>query len=459
MPSPYCGISLQLYLGKCVNETTPNKTSVRDATVVSLFLILVSAVWIETDIYRIASLILVLWGIACYLRADYRVSITWMGWLCLAWVAMVLGRLAWVYASDSPGSRGASEGIYLLPAFYMTVGYMAYLNRRLMFAVVLLSVGISLILVINTVDLRTVFSGSYERFLFTNNRIHSAVGAGMIVLAAIDLASYVTRTMPPSWTRRGIVATCYAAFALSMIGIYGTDAKGVWVAIALALCVHTMMSLPASMQRRSSAVTLVALAAFIAFVLVFSDRIWAVIGPSIDSSVLMVIDAVRTGHPVAVLREAIEQNTAPEGLAVRLKLWNNAYEVFRSHWLLGAGIGWHDLFYEQFYRDARYDIIHNGYLEVAARYGLLGLGFYTVLYGWTIAMARRATRLGLIPLEAYRFHVAALIFFLVTILTNSNNRLAIGETYMMVAAAFGFYCSYLVQRYENRHWLTERSTG
>lgn len=47
--------------------------------------------------------------------------------------------------------------------------------------------------------------------------------------------------------------------------------------------------------------------------------------------------------------------------------------------------------------------------------------------------------------EAFNFHVAALVFFAITIVTNANNRLAIGESYLMAPAAFGFYCLYLCQ--------------
>ena len=60
--------------------------------------------------------------------------------------------------------------------------------------------------------------------------------------------------------------------------------------------------------------------------------------------------------------------------------------------------------------------------------------------------ARRAAQRRLIPTEAYRFHVVSIVFFFGTILTNSNNRLAIGETFMITAAAFGFYCFYLMQK-------------
>ena len=71
--------------------------------------------------------------------------------------------------------------------------------------------------------------------------------------------------------------------------------------------------------------------------------------------------------------------------------------------------------------------------------------------------ARRAIKRGLITTEAYRFQVVSLVFFFATLLTNSNNRLAIGETFMMTAAAFGFYCFYLIQEQDRESLKTRTS--
>ena len=43
-------------------------------------------------------------------------------------------------------------------------------------------------------------------------------------------------------------------------------------------------------------------------------------------------------------------------------------------------------------------------------------------------------------------YISTLVFFALTVLSNSNNRLAIGEAFMWLAAAFGFYCFYLRQQ-------------
>jgi O-antigen ligase len=123
-------------------------------------------------------------------------------------------------------------------------------------------------------------------------------------------------------------------------------------------------------------------------------------------------------------------------------LWSNAVEVWSHDFILGNGVAWKDLWVAARYRDVGFDLIHNGYLEVAVRYGLVGLAFYGALYLWSVAMARRASARGLIPRQAFNFHVVSLVFFLATIMTNSNNRLAIGESYMLVAAAFGFFCHF-----------------
>ena len=57
-----------------------------------------------------------------------------------------------------------------------------------------------------------------------------------------------------------------------------------------------------------------------------------------------------------------------------------------------------------------------------------------------------AVRAKLVAPAAWSCFISTLVFFAITILSNSNNRLAIGESFMWVAAAFGFYCFYLRQQ-------------
>jgi O-antigen ligase len=148
---------------------------------------------------------------------------------------------------------------------------------------------------------------------------------------------------------------------------------------------------------------------------------------------------------VALFRETIACGDGlPRGTYLRLMMWHDALEVWSHALVLGNGIGWQDLYRNSFYSGTGYEVVHNGYLEIAMRYGIVGIAFTLLVFGWSIAMARRACRQGLIAPEALRFHVCAAIYFLATMATNANNRLAIGESYMTAVGAFGFCCLYLI---------------
>jgi O-antigen ligase len=190
----------------------------------------------------------------------------------------------------------------------------------------------------------------------------------------------------------------------------------------------------------------VLLGALALFVSVFSFGIWSTIGPTYEEARAIVAKILQTGHPIQTIQQAIASEDIPASMQIRLMLWLNAIEVLSRNVLFGSGIAWKDYWLQAHYSDTGFDLLHNGYLEIAVRYGLLGLAFYTILYAWTARTAYKAFQRGLIPIEAFNAHIVLLVFFLVTIARNSNNRLAIGESYMMLAGAFGFFCHYLCQR-------------
>jgi O-antigen ligase len=414
-----------------------------------LFVVLISAIWVENDSYRIAAALLVLSGIGIYLVEDFKPSIGWMGIACIGWALYVGIRYIVIYRSGATHSLGASEGIYLLPAFYITVGYMMFLYRRLLWPLVLLWLAVSLVLVVATVDWLSFHDGAFHQFLFMNNTIHSSVAGGLIVIGAINLAAYAGKTLRTRPQRLLLEGLAFALVAATFVGLYGAKSKGVWLALAGASLVQFLMSVSVRVGRPALLKGAVLAAALALFVGSFALANWSAIDTSYDSSIGVVAKALASGHPLGSLREAIGSGTVPNNTNIRLMLWHNAIEVWSRNVLFGNGIAWRDIYESTRYASIGFDIVHNGYLEIGMRYGFLGLGFYAVLYGWSMLKARRAVQRRLIPTEAYRFHVVSIVFFFATILTNSNNRLAIGEAFMLTAAAFGFYCFYLVQKQDH----------
>lgn len=419
--------------------------AVLDVAVLLGMLLLASPVWWETDIYRAGYLGLAFLALAAYVPSRYRIAINWAGYLCYAWSVWVGLRYLYLWHYGGLTSFGSSEGIYLMPFFYITLGYAMLVWRHLLWPAACLFMAISFGLAALTVDLRNAFDGDFHEFFFTNNRIHASVGGGFVILCAINFVAYVVRAVPDRRMRLFWGVLGAITMALCIIGLFGAKSKGVWAAVAIAFAVQILLALrgsvgKGSIRRGSIAAVFALLFACTAFVWMFHDQFWRTLEPSLEGLTRVLIDAAFADDPVASVRGAIESHTLPVGTNARLMLWYNAVEIWSRDWLLGAGIAWSDLFASTRYHDVGFTIVHNGYLEIAMRYGIVGLVFYGIFYAWTVAAALRAVRRGLVAPEAFNLHVAALAFFCATIVTNANNRLAIGEAYMAIAGAFGFYC-------------------
>jgi O-antigen ligase len=159
----------------------------------------------------------------------------------------------------------------------------------------------------------------------------------------------------------------------------------------------------------------------------------------------MFSDAADKGYFGAFL-DAVRDPATPLSVKERLMLWADALTIWASHPLFGYGSAWLEQWQSRLYKVGTYNELHNGYLEIAVRYGVAGLVFYAVLFAWAARQVFLAAKAGLIDVSAWRCYISTLVFFAVTILTNSNVRLAIGESYMWFAASIGFYCFYLLQR-------------
>lgn len=414
--------------------------------IVVLFLLLVSAAWVEKDSYRYVAITLVLWGLVAYVRADFKPSIGWAGFACIGWASFVAIRYVLLYMNPTVRTYGGSEGIYLLPILYITVGYMMFRYWKLMNLTIVLFMLISLAMAAITLDGISVFDSEHHAFLMMKNTIHSSVGAGFLILAALNFSRYAYKHVADARRRYVYEAISYLIIALCFVGLYGAKSKGVWAAMAIALVAQSLLAIPRIKGARGWAAAGGFAAALVAFAIVLDGGIWKTLGPTYASADSIVGDMVRNGQPLDAVQAAIASGTVPSSMNIRLMLWSNALEVWSHNLLFGSGIAWKDLWALTQYRDVGFDLIHNGYLEIAVRYGLLGFAFYMGLYAWAVANVRSAYKSDLIPREAFDFYIVSMVFFLVTIFTNSNNRLAIGESYMMVAAAFGFCCFYSLQQ-------------
>jgi O-antigen ligase len=140
---------------------------------------------------------------------------------------------------------------------------------------------------------------------------------------------------------------------------------------------------------------------------------------------------------------AIHNEAMPVNFRERLMLWASAILIWMQDPIFGRGVAWLHEWDTRAYPAADYNLMHN---EIAIRYGIAGLMFYAVLFSWAIRQVWLASRKGVLDPAVFDAYVAVFLFFCITMASNSNFRLAIGESYLWFAAAFGFYSYYRLQQ-------------
>lgn len=421
-----------------------------DAGVLLALFLIASAVWVESDVYRYAAAGLMLWGYAIYFfrEKEFRPSFGIMGILCIAWTVYVSLRFLWDLAAKPLTSAGASEGIYFFPLFTIVLGFVFFLYRGQMLRLLALFMAASLASLLATIDFIGVATRAAPRitFLMHENLIHASIGAGFVAIAASLAAQHFAGARGAGFPlRRTAVAVSLAVLGLCLFGVFGAASRGVWFALAASLpltLAGPFLEVAPALRRT---VRLAAVATAAAAAVLLWAPLQAAVGPLLESSRTLVEQVIRQEAIGAAVEHVIAGAGTPLSFNERLILWTKAVGIWSGSWVFGEGIYWRTLWDDPASMKAPYDLMHNGYLEIGVRYGLVGLAFYAVLFGWSLCQSWRAMRRGLIVPGLFGFHAISLVFFLLTLLSNSNNRLAIGESYMLLCAAFGFCCFNLQQ--------------
>jgi GR25 family glycosyltransferase involved in LPS biosynthesis len=423
------------------------KNSLTEIAASIAILALISAVWRETHIYRYAGLLLVLFALVRWFRIEFwtynKPLIGWVGFLCLGWAIYVFARLAFVYFTT--GQLGSAEGIYLLPGLYATMGYALFVYVRRPAAIVLWFMILSFVFLAAGTGYTEILHGERPDPWLFNNPIHAAVAAGMLFLCALQFAWYTAqRTDLNARAKTLHLALAAAVLLFAAVNIIVLRSKGVWLALAVALLLSALMTLTRGIRRELLAGT--GILALVLAAIAASQNIFLSTADSTATFIVDFFSAVANSGWNAAIEQALTSSSVPANVQQRLMLWANAVEIWERHPLFGAGSSWLTEWQDRTYRPEIYNIFHNGYLEVAVRYGIVGLAFYAFLFAWAARQVLQAARAGLIAPFAWRCYLSTLVFFALTIVSNSNNRLAIGESYMWFAGAFGFYCFYLRQQ-------------
>ena len=413
-------------------------------------LIFVSAVWVETDAYRYAGLALIAATLVHYFRTDFwtykKPLVGWAGLICIAWALYAGLRLGYVLLVHPDHGSGSAEGIYILPLLYPSLGYGLFLFIQRPFVLATVFMLISLVVVIFGIDYTPMLHGIRAWPYLQNNTIHAGISCGLIALCALPYTLHALRRSNLTiWQRSLAVSLGIVTFGAALYAVYATMARGAWLGMAISLPFLATISLLTESSRWSRRIAFlgglaVALGAIFAWD-AMEERATETITVANELLTVVVSDGLLDG-----MARIIDEAETPPSERERLMLWANSLHIWGEHPIFGAGISWLHYWAERPYQETTYNLLHNGYLEIAVRYGFVGLAFYGFLAIWIFVRIRQAVRAGLVDVAVLQCYSATMVFFAVSLLSNSNIRLAIGESYMWITAATGFYCYYLLQR-------------
>ncbi|MGG6897433.1 O-antigen ligase family protein [Rhizobium sp. BR 315] len=406
-----------------------------------LWLLMASPTVVESDAYRYATAILSMIALYYYLKAPLKPRTDWIGWLCMGWAAYVMVRFAIIYWLTPQHDIGASDWLYAFTFFFPILGVGFLLYEELMEKIVAAYFAMVLIMLVATQHLREVFAGETIRPLIMNNQIHGAVACGMIIIFTLFwLLHYLTEKSSDRRIARFAYIVSPFIFALCFIAIYGAKSKGVWLALGITMPPLALVTLT-YLRMKSGIIAIVAVAVLlVAGIYGVRHNLDKTAGPTVSAALSMVQNVTGSHDLGGVMTTTISSSDTPVSMDERLQLWSNSWEVFSSAPIFGWGNQWLERWAETRYSHVQYTLLHNGYLEILVRFGLFGAAIMGFMLATFIRAVWRARKAGIIPRAAWHAYIACLFFFSLTLLSNSNNRLAIGESLAFASSAFACWC-------------------
>lgn len=409
-----------------------------------LWLVGISPVLIESDAYRYASFILIVIALIYYVKERDRPSSNWLAWLCMGWGLYVILRFAFIYLKTPHHDLGASDWLYAFPLFFPILGVAFALYETEMEKTIAAFFLIALCMLVVTVaiGMPRILSGEAVVPLIMHNQIHGAVACGLIFVATTFwLLHYLTSSTSKRTFARFAYIAAPIIMVFCMIAIYGAKSKGVWLALGITLPLLAIAALRYVKVR--AGVVMVGCAAALLVVSVYTVRhnIDQTAGPTTQAAFSMISDFARSRDISETMTQAIQSPWTPASMDQRLQLWSNSWEVFSAAPVFGWGNQWLERWHQARYTSVSYTLLHNGYLEILVRFGMFGA---LVMSAILVGLGRsvwRACRQGIVPPAAMHTYFVCIFFFSLTLLSNSNNRLAIGESLSLITSAFGCWCT------------------
>jgi O-antigen ligase len=308
---------------------------------------------------------------------------------------------------------------------------------------------VALVMLVATTKFSLIFAGETVRPLIMNNQIHGAVACGLIMLSAYFwLLHHLSDDAVKPAMRRFAGVLAPLVIILCLIAIYGAKSKGVWLALGIALPIAGLMSLTHLRLRTGILLIIAAAILLVGAMYIVRHNLNKTAGPTVTSTMSMLDNLADSRDFNGSVLGTINSPSTPNSMDQRLQLWYDAGELISSAPLFGWGSRWVDRLGATHYPNVLYTLFHNGYLEILVRYGISGAIVLSAILIALFTSVLRAYRAGIIPRAVFDLYTVGLLFFAVTMLSNSNNRLAVGESLALFSSAFACWCNMRVTKHE-----------
>ncbi len=403
------------------------------------WLVMMSVTLIESDAYRYAALSVIIIFVFFLPKEDNANLIDWLAVLCVACGSIALFRF--LSQLIMTGEKGASEWLYAFPLLFPLLGRALYGSRSTLRVVLACFFCVALLLLLISTDFARALTGERIFPLFHQNPIHGAVGCGFLVIGAFYWASHHYEMGSTRAVRTAVTSIAMLVIAIALFNIWGSKSKGVWLAL-----IPTFLLIVSSaflfLRKKEVLVSLVAGVLLLGSgVFLAHQNILAVVGPTAKTVVTLYDDFMGGRSVSSILGDAIASPETPFSVDERLQLWSNASEIIAASPIFGSGNHWLAIWHKTHYAGIPYTLMHNGYLEVLVRHGFVGLAIYGLIFVASIYRVFRASKQGLLSKSAFLCYFVCAVYFACTILSNSNNRLALGESYVLLFSAVCFACT------------------
>lgn len=443
--------------------------SLKDMVLVGLgILVMLSVFWIETDAYRYACFALLIPSFYFYLRYGFwrydKPHIGLPGILCIFWALFVGVRFLHVIVFYPEQGVGSSEGIYLFPMIYPTLGYVMWRFCRKPFLLIISFIGLSLIALSISTDYESLAEGVRASTFTHNNTIHAANAAGFLLIFAtcFTYQNFIASDL----TNRAkilIICACITLCTIALINVLILTSKGVWLALAIVL---PFILICFTFPRRNthvgkfafgSAFLLISGLLFSSFMYWYSEKLFMEASDSYET-ITFFLNQLSDGKSIVIsIQNVINSSHVSTTALPRLLMWLDVLKIWSENTIFGVGVSWSDAWEDRTYSNhLPFNIFHNSFMEIGIRYGLAGLAFFGFIFLWAANSVYKAAKHQIITPAAAICYFASIMFFFLSGLTNSIIRLAIGESFMLLAVGFGFYCSFRLQEknvIRPRTWL------